>query len=142
VIESIREICTLLAGDPATVQEVADGLGTLVADQGGNLPLIVRPRYAAFSRGSVTRQFGTQRPAGVLLTVAESAELRVAELRAAFGEYAELPRKRSDRAPRIQIYLGEPAAAGSTSIIATLMPGQWENINDGTVSELIIQPEF
>ncbi len=142
MIESIQEICSLLAGSPLTVQDVASNLGMLIEDQGGNLPLIVRPRDASFVQGMVTRQFGTQRPAGVTLTVAETAELKVKALRATFGEYTLLPRQWGEKAPRIKFFLGEPAQIGSSSIIARLMPGEWENIDDGTVSELTLQPEF
>jgi len=142
MIESIQEICALLTNSSLTVQDVAANLGTLVEDQGGNLPLIIRPRDASFVQGMVTRQFGTQRPAGVILTVTETAELRVKALRATFGEYTLLPREWEDKAPSIKFYLGEPAQIGSSSIIARLMPGEWENIDDGTVSELTLQPEF
>lgn len=142
MIESIQEICVLLAKSPLTVQEVAANLGTLIEDQGGNLPLIVRPGDGSFVQGMVTRQYGTQRPATVILTVSETAELKVSTLSAIFGEYTLLRRDWEDKAPSIKFYLGEPAEIGSTSIIAKLMPGEWENIDDGTVSELSLQPEF
>lgn len=142
MIETIQEICTLLAGSPLTVREVASRLGTLIEDQGGNLPLIVRPRDASFVQAMVTRQFGTQRPAGVILTLTETAELKVSALRANFGEYTLLPRQRGEKAPQIKFFLGEPAQIGSTSIIARLIPGEWENIDAGRVSELTLQPEF
>jgi hypothetical protein len=142
VIESIQEICTLLAGPPLTVQEVASKLGTLIEDQGGNLPLIVRPRDARFTQAMVTRQYGTQRPAYVVLTLTETTELRARALRANFGEYTLLPRRWEEKAPRIKFFLGEPAQTGSTSIIARLMPGEWEDIDGGRVSELTLQPEF
>jgi hypothetical protein len=142
MIESIQEICALLANSPLTVQDVAAKLGTLIEDQGGNLPLIVRPGDASFVQGMVTRQFGTQWTAGVILTVAETAELTVKALRATFGDYTPLRRQWGEEAPRIKFFLGEPAQIGSCSIIAKLMPGEWENIDDGTVSELTLQPEF
>ncbi len=142
MIESIQVICALLSGPPLTVQEVASWLGVLIEDQGGNLPLIVRPRDPSFAQAMVTRQYGTQRPAYVVLTLAESAELKVTALRASFGAHTLLARQRGDKAPAIKFFLGEPAQVGSSSIIARLMPGEWENIDGGRVSELTLQPEF
>ncbi len=142
MIESIQEICVLLANSSLTVQDIAANLGTLIEDQGGNLPLIVRPRDASFVQGMVTRQFGTQRPANIILTISETAELRVSALAAIFGKYTLLRRQWDDEAPSVKFFLGEPAQIGSSSIIARLMPGEWENIDDGTVSELTLQPEF
>ena len=90
----------------------------------------------------VTRQFGTQLVAGVILMLAETAELELRLLSAAFGTYSLMAMHLSDKAPSVKFYLGEPAEVGSTSIIATLMPGQWDEIEDGVVSELTLQPEF
>ena len=142
MIESVQAVCALLAKSPLTVQEVAADLGTLIEDQGGSLPLIVRPRDPSYSTAMVTRQFGTQRAAGVVLRVADTAELSVHSLSAEFGAYTLLPGHWDDLAPSIKFYLGEPAEIGSSSIIATLTPGDWENIDDGSVSELTLQPEF
>lgn len=142
MIEAIREVCTLLAMPSLTVQDAAAGLGDLVEDQGGNLPLIVNPRDPVFSRAVVTRQFGTQLAANVMLTPADPAGFKVQALREAFGEYTELRGNPEDKAPSIIFYLGEPAETGSVSIIATLTAGDWGRVNEGTVSELTVQPEF
>ena len=142
MIERIEDICALLARPSVTVQQVASELGALVEDQGGNLPLVVRPRNRSLVQAVVTRQYGTQRPAGVILTLSKTAELKVSALCAHFGEYTLLPRQWDEKAARIKFFLGEPAQAGSSSIIARLMPGEWENVADGRVSELTLQPEF
>ena len=78
----------------------------------------------------------------VVLRVADTAELSVHSLSVEFGTYTLLPGHWDDLAPSIKFYLGEPAEIGSSSIIATLTPGDWENIDDGSVSELTLQPEF
>jgi hypothetical protein len=140
--ESLEEICGFLADPSLTVHELAPKLGTLIEDQGGNLALIIRPKHPCFARAMVTRQYGTQRPATVELALAESVDLSVETLKESFGDYLLLGRQLGDKAPRIKFYLGEPTEIGSASIIATLMPDQWDNIEDGTVAELTLQPEF
>lgn len=142
MIESILQICALLADSTLSVQEVASRLGTLVEDQGGNLPLIVRPRDAAFAEAIVTRQYGTQRPASILLTLSRQAELNVGDLRASFGPYTRLARQPGQKRPHIKFFIGEPTEEGSTSLIASLTPLDWGDLDRGTVSELTLQPEF
>jgi hypothetical protein len=142
VIDTIKEVCSILAKPLATVQEVAVKLGKLVRDQGGSLPLIVQPRDPAFTKALVTRQFDSQQTAAVILTPANSADLTVQALQASFGNYIALRSQIEDMAPRIQFYLGDPAKVGSTSVIATLTPDDWEDTDRGTVSELTIQAKF
>ncbi len=142
MIKSIQGICALLADTTLMVQEISSRLGTMVEDQGGNLPLIVRPRDRDFTQAMVARQYGTQRPAGVILTLSGAAELRVSELCAGFGHYIQLARQPGEKRPQIKFLIGEPTEEGACSVIASLMPEDWGDVSQGTVSELTLQPEF
>ncbi len=138
MIETIQNLCVVLAETAVTVQSVAAHLGDLITDHGGNLPLIIRPSDSAFVTAEIVRQFDTQTPAHVELTVADTATLSVADLTNAFGAYRQVPQMRPSKPTRIQFAVDIPGKSHICTLIAKMAPDTKE-MAQGNVSSLIIR---
>jgi len=136
---TIQRIAKLLCTEPLTATEVANAVGTIAEDYGGNLQIVVRPGDAAFTEAHVTREYGTQVPSSVRLTLADPKAMTVAELRSTFGEYSQPPRLHYDSATAIvfdEIYRASPSL--SCALIAEVVPGA-HGVDDGTIATLSLR---
>lgn len=138
MIETIQNLCVVLAETAVTVQSVGAHLGELITDQGGNLPLIVQPSDPAFVTAEIVRQFDTQNPAHVELKVADIDTLSVADLTAAFGAYRQTPKMQPRTPTRIMYTIDIPGKSYTCALIANIAPDT-PDIAQGNVSSLIIR---
>lgn len=140
-MESIQRVCTLLGRSPLTVQEAAAELGQLIEDQGENLALVVKPVDPTFAEAEVRRVWDTETTAHIMLIPADPSALTVAALAGTFGEYNRMRPTHRGALPELRFMFGELGEPGACSILATVQPGA-EGIRDGTVVEVVVQPEF
>lgn len=140
VIESLRQLFGSLANDQLTVQDVAQRVGSIEQDYGGDLQIVVRPRDGSFSKIDVLRQPHTQKLASLVAYLSPGAVLKVTALRQAFGDYNEAPLGDHDPLPEIIFYLDHEILSLKFALVAQVRPGP-NGIRDGIVSQLSILRE-
>jgi uncharacterized protein (DUF736 family) len=138
MIDTIQKTCKILSSAPLTVQEVANKLGTLVQDQGGDSSLVVRLDDKDFSTALVARRFHSQEPAHVQLTLTKPSRLTVEDLRRAFGVWSELPSMNWNAPQEIIFYVDLLGTPRTCAIIAGIEPGE-QGLEDGTVMTLSVR---
>lgn len=136
-IESLRQLCLALVDERLTVRELAQRLGDIEVDHGGDLQIVVRPRDASFTRIDVLRQPRTERPYSLDVQLAPTASLLVASLQQSFGSYNEAPQGEHDLLPEIIFYPDRATAPMKCSLVAQVTPGV-RGIQDGAVSRITI----
>ena len=139
IIDTVQTVCRLLTTQPSlTATEFANRLGTILTDQGGDLPIVVQPNDPAFQGAKIIRQVGTNRPANIRLVLADPSNLSVSMLQANLGNYSELPDQDLDQDPAVIFYVKLPAMQSSCAVIADIQPGK-QGIADGIVTRLTIR---
>ena len=125
MLAALRELASVLARDPLTVDDVIAHLGgTVTHDYGANV--VLAPRDPAFREASIvrgldvaTRQQSTA-PAHVDLTPAELPTIET--LAHAFGTYTEIPGEEKVP-PQVIFYLDMPGQPYTVALIAEVKHG-------------------
>ncbi len=141
IIETLQKLCQVLSTAPLTAQETANSLGTIVEDMGKDLPVIFRPSDPSFREARIVRQVGTNEPAHVEMVLAKPGTLSVETLKAAFGNYSELPLQDLDDSDRIIFYVDIPNLPRTCAVIADLTPGK-PGAEDGTVIAVTVRRDI
>jgi hypothetical protein len=141
IIETLQKLCQVLSTAPLTAQETANSLGTIVEDMGKDLPLIFRPSDPSFREATIVRQVGTNEPAHVEMVLAKPGTLSVETLKAAFGNYSELPLQDLDDSDRIILYVDIPNLPRTCAVIADLTLGT-QGVEDGSVIAVTVRRDI
>lgn len=143
MIETLQELCSILSTDPLTAPEAAASLGDIEEDEGGSSPITVRPYNSSFRTAQVVRKYDTDEPAHVRLDLAEAGAgaLSVANLKAAFGDYREVPRMRPKTPARIAFLVDEPDQPYNCTLIVDVVPGEG-GVEQGTVKGFTLRRDI
>lgn len=137
MIETLKKVCEMFTKEPLSAQEVASMLGS-GADDSQRL-MRVNPFDVSFQKIEVARKSGSDAPSYVTLEPAASKVFTIGQLRAAYGDFNDLPRGNHNSAHRVMFRpkaakpaKGEKAekAGFSCAILADVEPD--EAITDQT----------
>lgn len=142
MIDTLQSLCSFLSDADITVQETGTHLGTHITDQGGNLPLIIQPTDTSFASAEVVREFETQNPAHILLTIADSATLSVPELAASFGNFRQIPKMQPNLPTRIMFTSDIPGKPYTCALIAAIAPNTQDIIAQGNITSVIVRRDI
>jgi hypothetical protein len=138
VIDTIEDLSRRLSESALSPRQVADGLGTIIADHGAGSDLVVRPNDAGFSEARVMRKSTSDEPAFVELSLSDGSSLSVADLTARFGEYSIAPMSHGEVGRPIVFDLERPGLPYRCTLIAQVEPGA-EGLADAHVLSVIIR---
>lgn len=139
MIETLKQLCIVLSEEQVTVQDVGSHLGKLVSDEGGSLPLIIQPDDTAFAKAEIVRDYETQAPAHVELTLADSTALSVSDITAVFGHYRQIPKMQPKTPTRIMFSFDESGKPYTCALIANLVSGASDQ---ATVTSVIVRRDM
>lgn len=116
MIDTIQQLCHLLAQEPLTRETVADFLGHPVNENGA---LVVQPHDEGFREATIYAENGNDTPDVVKLFPADGQQLWLSELRAALThvEDAALP---LSRPKRIMFYVDFPDRPLTCAVIVMI----------------------
>jgi hypothetical protein len=141
MIESIQDLCQLLSEESLTITAVANHLGTIVEQGGGSVPMVVRPSDTAFREARIMSKPNSSEPSDVTLTLGDEDALTLGDLRAAFGNYNNVPRMRPGQAYRVMYYTAIPDQPFTCAISASIKAGQTV-ADSSTVASLSIRRDI
>ena len=118
MIETLQKLCQLLTKDPLSVEEVANMLGSGGVPAGSSTPIRVTPYNQSFLTIEVTRRKGSSEPSNVMLAPSPSKTLTIGQLKAAFGDFHDLPRSSYKSPHRVLFRPAAKEQAFSCAILA------------------------
>lgn len=119
MIDLIRELHHFLSTDPLSIEDVIARVGPIADDPGGFIPIELQPVLPGVRAAKLARNPTTGLPYVLTIELAPTAQLTIADLRTAFGDYQRVLTDRG-RPPEIIFHPPASDSLWKVAILATL----------------------
>ena len=143
MIETLWETCQVLTKAPLSVEEVAEKLGKILQNSGGNAPVIIQPYDLSFKEAMIVREINSNsnEPAFVKFTLSKPGQLPLSVLSDRFGNYSVPPKVHFNSPTKVIFYLDQTNSPYNCAIVADFQPEDQE-VEKGRINAVTIRRDI